>query len=189
MKKPKRPRVVFRDDPLPPDHPIFHTIHIGPVLPFGRRPAPKPAEERVLFYTVDTGNIGVVFANPDKARRVSAIHKAIDKAKSWGEFAKLLPEGEWDSIVAKWEDDGEEPPDPTAKFDSSRIPGHCDGDYPDWLQKEMLDLLPRDLCVKFGKIQDSVINGSLLFIPHESLDGLVKALAERGIRAEHTPDL
>ena len=189
MKKPRRSRVVLRDEPFPPDHPTFHTIYVGPVLRFGRKPAPKTAEERVLFYTVDTGNIGVVFADPDIARHVSAIHKAIHEARTWDDFAKLLPPGEWDEILRKWDDSCEELPDPAAEFDSSKIPGFCDGDYPVWLQKEMLRLLPRDLCEKFGKIQDSVFNGPFLFVPPENLDGLVKALAERGIRAEHTPDL
>ena len=197
MKKPSRPptslpkrsRVVLRRRPLPPDHPIFHRISIGPVLRFGPSTAPKPAEERVLYYTVDTGNIGVVFADPDKARHVSAIHKAIDEARTWGEFATLLPDGEWNSIVGRWESVDHDIPDPAAEFDSSEIPGYCDGDYPDWLQKEMLRLLPRDLCEKFGKIETSVFNGQFLFIPPENLDGLIKALVERGIRAEHTPDL
>jgi hypothetical protein len=136
---------------------------------------------------------GVVFAFEAEARRLDRIYWALEHAKTWGEFRRLLPEGEWDDVVEaldltdqdnlQFEDDQSpwiaflgQP------FDACELTG--DGDYPKWLQQHMDKVLPPDLVEKYGEWQRSSFNGEFLHIDPDHIDEIVTALRNRGYQVD-----
>ena len=137
-----------------------------------------------LVYRVGNANDGVVFATPERARYVDALYDALD-AKTWGEFRSRIPAAEWEHL---WEgrDDG---PGPDDAFDVAGVPGFFDGDWPPWLQKEILHVLPPPLVKRYAEACMTSINGVYFHIRQEDLPALLAELERRGIRAVHAPDL
>lgn len=88
-----------------------------------------------------------LFAERSKAERVAQIWRALNESKTWGEFRRGLPEGEWEDLPIDW--NGEEPSDDDP-FSYDDVPGAADGDYPEWLQKTQLEWFPEDLSEKYG---------------------------------------
>jgi hypothetical protein len=143
-------------------------------------------------------NGGVVFDSVKHALVDEAVNGALAEAQTWGEFRKMLPAGEWDSIedalreAHTFDEDDSDPPfweRPSTPFDPAFIPGFSDGDYPRWAQQRMDDVLPGDLLEEFAEQRSSIHNGSFWFIPHDRADALAEALRSRGYRVEHTPFL
>jgi hypothetical protein len=142
---------------------------------------PTPAE---LVYRVSDANDGVVFATPERARYVDGLFDALD-SKTWGEFRSRIPAGEWEELASMLE----EVPAEDAPFDVACVPGFCDGDWPPWLQKEILRVLPPPLVKKYAEAVMSCINGVYFHIKQEDLPALLAELERRGIRAVHAPGL
>lgn len=142
---------------------------------------PTPSE---LVYRVSPANGGIVFATPERARYVADLHSAL-ASKTWGEFRSRIPAEEWEHL-AKWFD---EEPAPEKPFDSEGVPGFCDGDWPPWLQKEILQVLPPPLVRDFAKACMTSINGVYFHVDRKNLKPLLRGLEERGIRATHAPRL
>jgi hypothetical protein len=63
------------------------------------------------------------------------------------------------------------------------------GDYPPWLQQEMLDWFPPDIAWRFGKMESSVLNGSFLFLPKSAEKEIVDALTREGFEVQRRDDL
>jgi len=145
------------------------------------RERPTPAE---LVYRVGPANDGVVFTTPERARYVASLNDAFD-SKTWGEFRSRIPAEEWEQLAEGFE----EVPGPDEPFDFAAVPGYCDGDWPPWLQKEILHVLPPPLVRKYAEASMTLINGVYFHIKQEDLPGLLRELDERGIRAIHEPDL
>ena len=145
------------------------------------RERPTPAE---LVYRVGPANDGVVFTTPERARYVANLHDAFD-SKTWGEFRSRIPAEEWERLAEGFE----EVPGPDEPFDSQGVPGFCDGDWPPWLQKEILHVLPPPLVLKYAEASVTLINGVYFHIKQEDLPELLRELESRGIRATHESDL
>jgi hypothetical protein len=145
------------------------------------RERPTPAE---LVYRVGLANSGVVFATPARARYVASLNAALD-SKTWGEFRNRIPGEEWEQLAQGFD----EVPGPNEAFDFAAVPGFCDGDWPPWLQKEILRVLPAPLVKKYAAASMTSINGIYYHIKQEDLPDLLRELESRGIRAVHEPDL
>jgi hypothetical protein len=140
----------------------------------------------------------VVFESVEQALYDEAVHGALAEAQTWGEFRRMLPAGEWESIEeALCEAETSDEDDPNrlqwerarTPFDPSAIPGFNDGDYPRWAQQRIDDVLPADLLATFAEKQSSVHNGAFWFIPNDRAEALAEALRARGYRVECTPFL
>ena len=127
----------------------------------------------------------VVFAERELAEAVSTIRAALRTARTWGEFAQSLPEGEWAEVLERLE----EVPDPAAPFDADEVPGHADGDYPTWLGARMVDILPAEVGTKYGARIDSVLNGEAIELPWAQAEDIAADLRRLGHRVELRTDL
>ena len=127
----------------------------------------------------------VVFAERELAEAVSTIRVALRTARTWGEFAQSLPEGEWAELLERLE----EAPDAAAPFDADEVPGHADGDYPTWLAARMVDIIPTDVVTKYGSRFDSVLNGEAVERPWAQADEIAADIRRLGHRVELRTDL
>ena len=130
---------------------------------------------------------GALFAERSRAKRVAAIHEALETSETWGEFKRKLPDGEWAKIVESYDCDSDDAPADDEPFDALQVWGYADGDYPDWLQQVMLEWFPRDLIDKYGgEIWSSVHNGDALSLPGEKAEEIADDLRSRGNKVERT---
>ena len=142
---------------------------------------PTPAE---LVYRVSLATHDIVFATPERARYVDSLYEAMN-AKTWGEFKSRIPAEEWEALVESLDEE----PSPKKPFASEGVPGFCDGDWPPWLQQEILQVLPPPLARKYVEAERSCINGIYYRIKQSDLPELFRELDERGIHAVHAPQL
>jgi hypothetical protein len=144
-----------------------------------------PLLVRTVYHS---GEPSLVVATRDRALHVARIHWAIESSETWGEFKFKMPrhdiEGYWD----QWFDDPESTPRDDDSFDAALVPGYCDGDYPDWLQQEMLETFPR-LVEMFGKYEDSVLNGPFCHLPATKAVEVFTVLRGLGFQIEQADDL
>ena len=106
-----------------------------------RKASQFPEIKEVLFYRLSPDGESLVFAPPDVAVRISAIHEAFS-AETCGEFQSLIPEENYAELLKHYV--GEEAyykpfviPNGREPFDvHSFCPEYIDGNYPDWLQQE-----------------------------------------------------
>ena len=152
------------------------TVDIDP-----SRERPTPSE---LVYRVGPANNGIVFATPERARCVAVLNAALD-SKTWGELRSRIPAEEWE-LLAEFFD---KVPRPGKPFKAEAVPGFSDGDWPPWLQKEIILVLPPPLVKKYAKPVMTSINGVYFHIEQDDLPALLAELKSRGIRATHAPDL
>jgi|GEM_PF-1033033 hypothetical protein len=141
-----------------------------------------------LYYTVSPVNGGLVFATPYRAEYVSRIYNALG-AKTWGELKERLPSAEYDDIVCSlFDDNGEPRPQGSDTFDSSDVPGYCDGIYPDWLQEEMPGTVPDEILNKYGSYE-MTSNGAYFHIEPKYEEAICKDLRALGINVVRRDDL
>jgi hypothetical protein len=147
---------------------------------------PKP----VLYWRVSPANGSLVFADPARAEEVDAIYRAITKSRTWGELEAALPGDEYEWIVSRaFDEEGLERPAPGEPFRSELVPGYCDGDYPPWLQREMADVLPEEVVARFGRREETCINGTVLQIDEEVRPRVVAMLLRAGYELVRREDL
>lgn len=157
--------------------------------------------KRHLLYR-DHPNGGAVFAEKAVALRIDAIHRALDKAKTWGEFRRMLPKGEWAKLERQLMEDGDprsaEDDDEAIRWDlddtpfsgyGGSIPSASDGDYPLWLQQVQDKILPSDILKTFATLKDSVLNGYFWYIEEEKGDQIAALLRARGYTVERADKL
>ena len=122
----------------------------------------------------------LVFAEAHDARRVDRVWHALNTAKTWGQFKRLLPASEHEQFedCEGGEDDAFDPLDYTTE-----------GDYPDWLQAEMERVIPADLLGRFGECLDTPLNGSFWSLPSRFETEIVEELEGRGYRVFKRDDL
>ena len=135
---------------------------------------------RRILHKPDT----VIIATRERAFHVHQITQAMQQAKTWDEFAAMLPAGEWDRLVALFE----EVPEPSEPFSAEALPGFSAGDYPPWLQMEIGQCLPASVHEEFCLRRDSEINGPYWEIPAEMEAALVTQLANSGYSLERKND-
>ncbi len=146
--------------------------------------------KRKLVYRTVPHNGGLVFAEPKRAAFVARLHAAIQASQTWAEFRAAMPRREYARIVrAAFDDVGEPRPKGTDLFSGESVPGWSDGDYPPWLQLELGRLLPASVLNKFGKREDTWVNGSFWLIPEANLLGVCAALNTFGWELESAQDL
>jgi hypothetical protein len=140
--------------------------------------------DKLLYRTAFNG--GLVFAHPDRAAYIHGIHSAIENSTHWADFRTAVPEVEYSRIMRYFDERGERRPADNDLFDSERLPGYSDGDYPPWLQKEMASVIPEEILSKFGILKQTFVNGHFWFIPASAMEAICEALAEAGFQLEHT---
>ena len=131
----------------------------------------------IVYRVVAIASDSVTFARRSDAEEVALIWTALKTAKTWGEFRAKLPDGEWEANLEDFFD--ESPPD-EEPFDAGEVPGHLDGDYPQWLRQTMLEWFPPELIDKYGDIQTSVLNGEFLDLPADKAEEIVADLRAMG---------
>jgi len=118
----------------------------------------------IVYRVGSDGFDSALFADRDTAEYVAQIRKALYQSKTWGEFRRNLPDGEWENLQWSLDDVSEDEP-----FKADDIPGHADGDYPKWLRQSQLDWFPKDLIEKYdGKVTLTTLNGWVLPAPPPS---------------------
>ena len=142
-------------------------------------------------YRIIEGTCGpenVVFAERSRAEYVAHIYKALQESKTWGEFRRNLPEGEWeDRFQVYFEDREEETPADDEPFDADAAPGYTEGDYPAWLAQEQLGWFPPELIREYGgDVANSVLNGEFLDLPSDKAEQIAEDLRAIGHTVEPT---
>lgn len=134
-----------------------------------------------LVFGVICGGAGIdtlVFIPAERATELAAIHFAIAKAKTWRQFAEMIPAHVWSKLLHDLEDN-ESTPDLDSKFDPGMI-GIEDGDWPDWPEQEMMEWLPPEAVASYATVHQSVINGPFLSIDPTRLADVIEALESAG---------
>jgi hypothetical protein len=151
-------------------------------------------------------NGGVVFAFKSKAIYVSQIYKALSEAATWGEFRKLLPDGEWDLVVGMVEEthgipdefhNDEGDLEDVVRWDKDdaifmgydHIPQASDGDYPIWLQQNMDAIFTEMFLKSMSALKLSVINGAYWHIEPDKIGAAIAWLEMRGFSVEENYEL
>ena len=137
----------------------------------------------IVYRVGGDGYGGVLFAARDAAERVAQIRKALYNSKTWGQFRANLPDGEWEENL---EFRFEEAPGDGEPFTADSVPGHADGDYPEWLMQTQLDWFPPELIEKYGQVETSVLNGEMLELPADKAEVIVAELRAMGYTVEPT---
>ena len=108
---------------------------------------------------------GVVFQTVEQAIFDDTVHDALAEAKTWGEFRRFLPEGEWEtieeSLLESWDYDEDDPDRlhwevDNTPFDASAIPGYDDDAYPRWVQQSIDEVIQGVLLEVHGVQETSI---------------------------------
>jgi hypothetical protein len=147
--------------------------------PKKKRPPRRELAPMRLLYNIANG--GLVFAESKRARFISRIHDAINGSSTWEQFRRAMPRAEYSKVIREWfDEEGEPRPRGSDEFDASMVPGYCDGDYPDWLQQEMDELLPEEILDEFAEIENTMLNGYYVQIDPEKLPAIKARLEQLG---------
>lgn len=114
----------------------------------------------------------------------------LDTSWTWGDFRRQTPPAAYAEVVRAYLEEeiplGDDDPLLLGSFSNA----YTNGDYPAWLQQEMLSWFPEDITEKFGGTEeDSIFNGPFLLLPAERADEIADALRKEGETVEHRPDL
>lgn len=72
-------------------------------------------------------------------------------------------------------------------FEPDNIPGHADGDYPEWLRQSQLNWYPKDLIEKYdGEVASTTLNGWVLDLSADRAEEIADDLRALGHRVEET---
>ncbi|WP_167330085.1 hypothetical protein [Rhodococcoides fascians] len=81
---------------------------------------------------------------------------------TWGQARTMLTPSRWDEIAEILADAEIDLPQDDQIFLLDDIPGHVDGDWPEWPAQLMLKLVPSAIADRYGNKVDSVFNGTFL---------------------------
>lgn len=153
---------------------------------------PRSDPKKHLVYTV-AANKGLVIARLDRAEFISRIYTALSKSITWGEFRRAMPKAAYSELLPRiserYRDNGLPMPKNADRFDSSDVPGVCDGDYPDWLQTEMDSVLPEAILDEFGEWSTTMLNGGYCHIDPKHLPAIKARLEQLGYSLVDAPHL
>jgi hypothetical protein len=156
---------------------------MGPWTPVPRQVGPPSLPGAIVIGTVENDGLEVVMIPQHEAMSLARLHHAMDRATTWGEFKRLAPPEHYEDAVRRWMDSNEEEePAADQPFDAYDIPGRGDGDWPSWPAQDMLAWVPDEIQARFGRSQASVLNGSWLSLPGESIDEIAAAMKRLGYR-------
>jgi hypothetical protein len=138
-----------------------------------------------IVYRLVIGGDGescVLFAPRSAAVYVAQIRRALYNSKTWREFRANLPEGEWPRLKSQLDDPADDEP-----FDPDDIPGHADGDYPEWLRQSQLEWFPDELINKYdGEVGLTTLSGWVLDLPACHAEDIADDLRAMGHTVEET---
>ena len=83
----------------------------------------------------------------------------------------------------------ERPVLPEDVFDQMLIPDLADGDWPPWTAQEMLKFVPKSIQTKYGRVQESVLNGPFLKLDAKRKSDIICDLRKAGYRVERNDGL
>lgn len=130
---------------------------------------------RVLVY--GTAGADLVFIDRDTAHELARMWAGFD---TWGHAQAELPTHRWQDIVDRLEGAEIALPAPETPFDLDLIPGHVDGDWPEWPAQEMFKWMPAELSTRYGRSEASVLSGDFLQIDPVHEAALTAALKDAG---------
>ncbi len=183
-----RRKLVGREDP-PPAAP---------------RGAPREAHHETPRARLVYGDVqdGLVFIDEEEAHDLVQLHRALDRARTWGEFRAQAPSHWYDSAVERlkeqWldeieddEDDAYEGPAAEQEFDAARIPGHTDGEWPTYPHVSMGSWVPDEVQDRFGSMTHSwgPDQSYWIVLAPEEEDQIVAAMREHGYDCVRDDDL
>ena len=122
----------------------------------------------------------LVFAEPSEARRIDRIWHALEKAKTWGEFKRLMPACEHEMF----EDCDAAEDDP---FDAPMTPQKAT--IQTGFRRGWTTVIPADLLDRFGERLDTPLNGSFWSLSSRFEKEIVEELEGRGYRVFKRDDL
>jgi hypothetical protein len=143
--------------------------------------ATTSGDPKCFVYGVIDGASGeptLIFIPEPEAFRLAAIYRALE-AETWGDFYDLMPEVSLGPIKQNLLDYGDLP-SRTDKFDSTKIPGLCDGLWPTWAEQEMMNWLPPEIWTRYGGQVASMHDGSFLTIDPVHTADVVEELQQAG---------
>lgn len=140
---------------------------------------------------------GLVFLERGYAEDIAAFREALYRASTWGELRQRAPRHRYEEAVEQWmegreeEDEGGEasPPAPEDPFDGDEIPGHADGDWPEFAPREMENWVSRLIINKYGGYVYPTLNAEYPVIYFGSEEEVVAILEEEGYVCTREDDL
>jgi hypothetical protein len=120
---------------------------------------------------------GLIFVDRDLAQELAALRRGF---ATWGEARGALSPRRWAEIVEVFAGADEREPADEDTYDLERVPGFADGDWPEWPARLMLKWMPKDVVEKFGRVDDSVLNGQFFSIDPKNEADVVFALEAEG---------
>ncbi|KAA0087072.1 hypothetical protein CIW52_04235 [Mycolicibacterium sp. P9-64] len=136
----------------------------------------------IVYRTGGDGFDSALFAVRTSAEYVAKIRTALYQSKIWAEFKTKLPSGEWEKLEEQLGDVDDDDP-----FTADDVPGHADGDYPEWLRQSQLGWFPPELIEKYdGEITLTTLNGWVLDLPAGKAEEIADELRALGHTVEQT---
>lgn len=99
---------------------------------------------------------------------------------TWGEAKARLNPTRWKQIIDRLAKAEIAVPENDQLFVLDDIPGHLDGDWPEWPAQLMLTLVPSSIAEKYGKRVDSVLNGQFLEFDAADVEKIVAEMTAAG---------
>lgn len=131
--------------------------------------------KNALIYGVHDGQL--VFVEQSLAEDLVLLYTGI---VTWGEAKAQLSPDRWQQITEKLADAEVEVPEDNQLFSLDDVPGHQDGDWPEWPAQLMLTLVPSSIAEKYGKKVDSTLNGQFLELGAADEEGIVSEMNAAG---------
>ena len=163
---------------------------------YGETPDETP-HTRLVYGDVQDG---LVFVDEEEAHDLARLHRALERAKTWGEFRAQAPPRWYEAAVERLreqvldegeddEDDAHEEPSPEQGFDAEEIPGHLEGDWPGFPHMSMEYWVPGEVQDRFGSMVPTAISGDFLQLSPEHEDEIVSAMRRHGYECVRDDDL
>lgn len=99
---------------------------------------------------------------------------------TWGEAKARLSPTRWKQIIDMLADAEIAVPENDQSFVLDDIPGHLDGDWPEWPAQLMLTVVPTSIAEKYGRKVDSVLNGQFLEFDEADVEKIVAEMTAAG---------
>jgi hypothetical protein len=101
----------------------------------------------------------------------------------------MMPRKDYSEIMRNsFDGNGERRPKSNDPFSSELCPAYSDGDYPQWLQKDLDLYLPRQVLEQFATQEHTMLNGMFWEIPAKNEEQMIDALKKHGYsvaKAQH----
>jgi hypothetical protein len=163
---------------------------MGSWTPQERGAGPPTLPGAIVIGTVENDGLEVVMIPQQEAESLAQLHRALNRAATWGEFKRLAPREHYEDAVSRWMDSNdEEEPASDQPFDPHDIPGRDDGDWPAWPAQDMLAWVPEEVQARFGRSHASVLNGAWLSLTGEAIDEIVASMERLGYRCRRDDEL